>query len=200
MTLVNFLTHSHLHNTASVTAFSDLVVQSQTENLGSIYYEKNITVGVASQDKLSFLKLYYDYTSEFVYPYLTAIIDVDNGKVLGITWDDACVFCGSGQCQEITFNYNGIQQNQKSSGQPTKGCLVTEAECNIYESQGTTLCDVTIYVVWTGTDANGVAFQSSGFRFSQFPAQEIQDRISQMLPKTGEETRKLQAKDVPMDL
>jgi hypothetical protein len=177
------------------------VVRSQEVNVRSIYRENNITIGVASQDKLSFLKLYYDYTSEFVYPYLTAIIDVDQGNVLGITWDDACVFCGSGQCKEITFNYNGIAQSQKSSGQPTKGCLVTEAECNIYESKGTPLCDVTIYVVWTGTDANGVAFQSSAFRFSQFPAQEIQDRLDQILPQgKGEESRKLQAKNVPMDL
>ena len=39
-----------------------------------------------------------------------------------------------------------------------------------------------LYVVWTGDDKNGKAFQSSAFRFSAFPEQELENRISDSLP------------------
>jgi hypothetical protein len=181
------------------TAFSDLVAQSDAT---TIFTENNVTVGAAVQDKLGFLRLYYDYTNSYIYPYLTAIVDVKDGNVRGITWDDSCLFCASSQCNEITFNYDGIEQSQGSSGQPTKGCRITEDECNTFDSAGNTICDLTVYVVWTGTDTKGVAFQSSAFRFSQFPAQEIQDRLSQSLASFNGQQRNLneEAIDVAMDL
>lgn len=109
-----------------------------------------------------------------IYPYLTAIIDVEDGRVRYITWDDACVFCGNSECIEITYNFNG---EQKSSGQPTKGCYVEENRCLVEQEDGGTLCDLNLFVVWTGTDRNGVAFQSSAYRFSQFPKQKLGDRF-----------------------
>lgn len=149
---------------------------------GTIWQGNDIALGVASQDKLSFLRTYYNRTEGKVYPFLTAIIDVSSGVVQGITWDDACVFCGGGQCEEITYNYNGVQQTQSSSGQPTAGCFYPDSQCNQFVANKDTTCDLTLYVVWTGTDVNGKAFLSSAYRFSAFPAQQIKDRITRNLP------------------
>ncbi|GAX23050.1 hypothetical protein FisN_15Hh050 [Fistulifera solaris] len=159
-------------------SFNDLVVESET-----VFYQRDVTIAAAAQDKSGFLRVYYDAVEARVFPYLTAIIDVKDGMVRGVTWDDSCVFCSSDKCPEITYDFNGVQQTQATSGQPTRGCEITEDECNVLASEGKTLCDLTIYVVWTGTDANGVAFQSSASRFSRFPPQELSDRVSNALPQ-----------------
>lgn len=143
----------------------------------NVFLEKNITVAAYAQDQLSFVRVYHDFVNGRIYPHLTAIIDVENGRVRGITWDDACVFCGNSQCNEITYNFNGVEQDKKSSGQPTKGCYNEVVPCQLDQDDGGTLCDLNLFVVWTGTDKNGVAFQSSAYRFSQFPKQELGDRF-----------------------
>jgi len=158
-------------------------------NVGTIWAGSNITVGAASNTSLSFLRTYYYARDQKVYPFLTAIIDVDRGTIKGITWDNSCVFCAKGYCEEITFNYNGVPQTQQSSGQPTEGCYVRAPECggNATTSSATgvgaaSLCDLMLYVVWTGTDANNRALQSSQSRFGAFPAQDIYNEISQLFP------------------
>ena len=127
--------------------------------------------------------MYYDTTRDRVYPFLTAIIDVNGGVVRGITWDDACVFCGGTECVENTYDYNGTPQNQSSAGQNTRSCFVSTEDCNalLSSNSSSTVCDLTLYTVWTGTDANGIALQSQSYRFSAFPAQELSDRITQLL-------------------
>jgi hypothetical protein len=166
------------------------LVGKPDENSGFNLAAKNITVGVASQEKLSFLRRYFDYDSAFIYPYLTAIIDVKGGEVIGITWDDACVFCGSDKCLENTVDFNGVEATQKSSGQPTKGCYIKQEDCNLVVATPTdskTDCDLLVYVVWTGTDSNGKTFQSAANRFSNFPSQELQTRLKDNLPKVAQD-------------
>jgi hypothetical protein len=130
----------------------------------------------------AFQRLYFDNTTKLVYPFLTAIISVNHGAVQGITWDNACVFCTQSECQEITYDFNGNPSTQSQIGQPTKGCYYTTDYCdNVLASNGID-CDLILYVVWTGTDSSGNVLQSSANRFSAFPAQKLQDRISQNLP------------------
>ena len=76
---------------------------------------------------------------------------------------------------------------QKEYGQPTKGCYIEKADCNAAEiasfaGEAKPVCDLSVYVVWMGDDADGKAFQSSSYRFSAFPEQELQDRIFDNLP------------------
>ena len=139
--------------------------------------------------RLSFQRIFYSPNagSGKVYPYLTAIIDVKKGVVKGITWDDACLFCPNSRCEENTYNFNGEMGTQKEFGQPTKGCYVEQPDCNaagIASAVGEAkpICDLSVYIVWTGDDADGKALQSSAFRFSAFPEQELQNRIFDNLP------------------
>jgi hypothetical protein len=130
---------------------------------------------------LSYQKWYFDGT-EKIFPYLTAIIDVQNGVVAGITWDDSCIFCTSNECEPNTFDFAGVLATEAEAKQPVGGCYISREECTDLLSEGKTDCDLLLYVVWTGTDSNGNDFQSSSNRFSAFPPQSWSGRISQNLP------------------
>jgi hypothetical protein len=168
-----------------------LVQNGAVNNPDSILRGQNLTLHVAVQDKLSFLKVYYDPGHDRVYPFLTAIVDVDKGKVTGIAWDDGCVFCGADQCVENMYNFDGQLASEIGVKAPNAGCHFKEEYCNKVQadqkvdenSSQSPLCDIFIYVVWTGTDSSGKAFQSSSKRFSAFPPGRIQDRLLNSLPK-----------------
>jgi hypothetical protein len=157
-----------------------------SNNTNTIWQSKNITVGAASLQSLSFLKMYYNIQSKRVYPFLTAIVNVNRGVITSITWDDACVFCSPNECEQVTYDFNGNLQSPETSGQPTGGCYIPQNECKTGtagDNKGVNVCDLMLYVVWSGTDASNRAFQSSNSRFSAFPPQNIQDRIQQLLPE-----------------
>jgi len=138
----------------------------------------NITVHAESQSALSFQKLYYG-GDEKVFPYLTAIITVNEGIVTGITWDNACVFCTAEECKDNTLGYNGEMATTEVAQQPVGACPIPIEECNTSDD---TQCDLLLYVVWSGTDSNGRDFMSSANRFSAFPKQSWSDRINLGLP------------------
>lgn len=166
-------------------AYRDLVQRKNSTASSNNIFKSSpvITISASSQTALSFVRVYYDAAKDRVYPFLTAIMDVDRGVVKGITWDNACVFCGGTECLENTYNYDGVPQNQSSAGQTTRSCFVSTEDCNalLGSNSSSTVCDITVYTVWTGTDANGIALQSQAYRFSEFPAQELSDRITQLL-------------------
>lgn len=167
------------------TAYRDLVQRKNSTASSNNIFKSSpvITISASSQTALSFVRVYFDAAKDRVYPFLTAIMDVERGVVKGITWDNACVFCGGTECLENTYNYNGAPQNQSSAGQTTRSCFVSTEDCNalLGSNSSSTVCDITVYTVWTGTDANGIALQSQAYRFSEFPAQELSDRITQLL-------------------
>lgn len=180
--------HNRTHNNRP--AYRDIVGRSLLEN-------RNLTVHTASQEFLSFLRLYYDQENLRVYPYLTAIIDVEDGIVRGIAWDNACVFCSKDRCVENTFNFAGVSTADlvPPLKENTEGCFLEVNECDKIQSElgqkndtagyaavGANLCDLNLYVVWTGTDVDGNPFQSSSSRFGAFPEARLQDRISNSLP------------------
>lgn len=139
----------------------------------------NITVHAESQSALSFQKLYYDSEGTKIYPFLTAIITVNEGTVTGITWDNACVFCAANECKENTYGYNGELATPEEAQQPVGACPIPVNECIVSEQAE---CDLLLYVVWSGTDSNGRDFTSSANRFSAFPKQSWSDRLNLGLP------------------
>mmetsp|Transcript_50760 Transcript_50760/g.122404 ORF Transcript_50760/g.122404 Transcript_50760/m.122404 type:complete len:318 (-) Transcript_50760:1562-2515(-) len=186
------LTYMRLHFQPTADTYSRFHIPNsynqlvQAPDLGSrtglsATFPGNITVHSESQTALSFQKQYFD-GSDRIFPYLTAVIDVKDGVVQGISWDDACLFCSSGECQPNTYNFAGNLATESEAQQPIGGCYITRDQCDAAHQDGRTDCDLLLYVVWTGTDGNGKDFRSSANRFSAFPAQSWTDRISQNLP------------------
>mmetsp|Transcript_24314 Transcript_24314/g.30584 ORF Transcript_24314/g.30584 Transcript_24314/m.30584 type:complete len:239 (+) Transcript_24314:120-836(+) len=127
----------------------------------------------SSQKKLSFQRKYYDKNFG-IFPHLTAIIDVKDGIVQGIAWDDACVFCGNDLCKENTYRFDG---SPASLREPTKGCYIPISDCDAIHNNGGDKCNLKIHVVWTGTDVDGKYLTSSNKRFSLFQPKQIQDYV-----------------------
>ena len=140
----------------------------------------SITVFFWGLSSVSFQKLYVNITKELVYPQLTAIIDVEMGDVVGISWDDGCIFCGSSECDENTFNFQGESSTPIDDA---GSCGETVDFCRDSLARESGECDLMLYVVWTGTDSNGRAFKSAAYRFSAFPKQELGDNFDISLPQ-----------------
>lgn len=104
-----------------------------------------------------------------------AIIDVNKGVVDGITWDDGCIFCKDLGCDNNAYGYDGEIADLPT---PTGSCAKLKSECADGISSQSTLCDIAFHVVWTGTDADGIPFQSSAYRFSAFPKQDFVDSLN----------------------
>jgi len=146
-------------------SFRDLVLSENP-------YQDEVSVHVASQDAVSFIRRYYDEGEGKIYPYLTAILDVTDGIVNGIAWDDSCVRCKNNKkenntrCEENTYDFTG---NLTTLGtEKTKGCYFTKEECIEFQNQNNNICDLNVYFVWTGSDINGRILSSSGSRWSAF--------------------------------
>jgi hypothetical protein len=122
---------------------------------------------------VSFQKIYID--TENVFPELTAIIDVEDGVVKAISWDDGCLFCPDSECSTNTYGYDGEAANV---GTPVGSCGTTRSDCDAGVTNQSTGCDLKLHIVWTGTDGNGLAFQSSAYRFSAFPNQDWSDNLN----------------------
>jgi len=149
--------------------------------------EKHWHIFVASQAASSFLRRYYDEEKMYVFPHLTAIIEVQRGVVIGITWDSACMFCHPIRCRKNTYNFRGAVVKDLG-GLPINGCFVRRKECEELSLQGNHKgkqkkdkakggndkkdqaeeCQLKIYFAWTGTDVNGNALSSVNKRFSAF--------------------------------
>ena len=94
---------------------------------------------------------------------------------------------------ENTFNYNGEMVDQDTAGQVTKSCYFEEEECvPSADTPDRNPCDILLYVVWSGTDSGGKALQSQAYRFSEFPVQELTDRLTQAIPTFGLGGRRLE--------
>jgi hypothetical protein len=142
-------------------------------------------------------------TPNYVFPVMTAVIQVAKGIVETITWDDGCHFCDSlsnsadgvnQQCvpnvfaqpnatqitgddtaSSLTFPYTLEQLTGAKVDGHGQSCVTYSAPSIQKNTNGEDClknggadCDLKVYVVWTGTDADGAYFQSAGLRFSRF--------------------------------
>ena len=97
-----------------------------------------------------------------------------------MAWDDGCVFCSSDRCQQNTYSFTG---EMYTTLPPTEACYLDKSECNEIESEGGTECDLTLHVVWVGTDKNGNVLTSSSKRFSAFEPKQMKDQFADALNK-----------------
>lgn len=154
----------------------------------------------------SFYKLYASDAGR-VYPFMTAIISVKKGvvrtsraclvcvvhcahasscaqttlclacwQIQGVTWDDGCDFCDPDTCEP---NLYGAAANTSTSRITDSGytCYSPLSSC---AGENATLCDITLYVGWTGTDKSGDYLSSAGLRMSQFKKYSISSYVKKV--------------------
>jgi hypothetical protein len=155
----------------------------QTDAL-HLKYGEDIGVHVESAGVISYQKRYRSGTEHRTFSIFTAIINVDKGRVTGITWDDGCHFCArKTECAFNTYDYSGSNSTVPAGG---NDCFFTDEACavgsqsgdnasNSTDAQGSDtnpvrsdVCQLTVYVVWSGTDKNGLKFTSQQKRLSRF--------------------------------
>lgn len=118
------------------------------------------TIGMRNNSK----PLYKLYKQEGKYfPVHTAIIHLKDGVLTGITYDDTdsayCKSICSNSCEDISYYYYEDEEEYKvvdKTAYRGYGCYVKEPS------------KLQVYVVWTGTDKDGVQLTSAGSRFSRF--------------------------------
>ena len=124
-------------------------------------------VSVESMGILSYQRAYrltLNNSQQVTFPLMMAIITVHKGTVTSIAWDDdECSWCSSTSCAANTYDYSGHIQN--SGG---RACFIPDHTCNLNKFKNGTivsnLCQLTVFVVWTGTDASGRYFKSAATR------------------------------------
>jgi len=160
-------------------SYKDLIVDK-----GLVEGKQDLTYFFGVNESVSFVRMYYepkkgdsyedDHDQHRIYPFITAIIDVKDGIVQGLDYDNSCGFCGKDKCADNTYTFDGKNPRSKSM---RKGCYLTRKECNDLAEIGDTTCDLKFYFVWTGTDIDGKSFQSSQYRFSAFPPSSIMNQF-----------------------
>eukprot|EP00462_Mataza_sp_D1_P001702 CAMPEP_0175092840 /NCGR_PEP_ID=MMETSP0086_2-20121207/2678_1 /TAXON_ID=136419 /ORGANISM="Unknown Unknown, Strain D1" /LENGTH=238 /DNA_ID=CAMNT_0016365731 /DNA_START=46 /DNA_END=762 /DNA_ORIENTATION=+ len=98
-------------------------------------------------------------SNRYYVPFWTAIIELRDGFVQSINWDDGCWGC-----------------DRESAACLDKTCSVPHSECFDESTRsGAVNCDVKVYVGWFGTDKNGKYLTSAGKRLSRFRSTSLQD-------------------------
>jgi len=122
-----------------------------------------VGLSVTSMGVTSYQKAYrlFDGTTAKTFPMLMVLITVDKGKVISVTWDDTCNWCSASKCAANSYDFNGNIVNKATS----KGCWVADTTCGFTSATGvvtpSALCDLHVYVAWTGIDGSGNYFESA---------------------------------------
>ena len=103
-----------------------------------------------NSDNVTYLRSSTDpASSDIVIPIYSLVVNIENGKIIGTTWDNSCWDCTS-NCYLDHINANSTQSN----------CAI--APCSLNNSNGTASCDPKIYVSWIGSDSKGNHMESAG--------------------------------------
>ena len=131
------------------------------------------------------------YGKPRIFPMYTAIVTLTEGIVTSISWDDGCYGCNfsalDNGCGDSIMSINSTSSSYQvmaSSngasyyngywntlcGNGCTRCWNSNDYCNTNCDAGTPgcACDLTIYVVFTGTDNQGRYLSSAGLRMSRF--------------------------------
>ena len=126
------------------------------------------------------------------FPITTAVIEVSMGTVTSIYWDDGCYFCpqNDGYAAEeldpsnqnclnnaYVMGTNAVARFNRTQRDMGRDCALTTLAC---PSNSGSLCDLGIYVVWTGTDSGGHQFTSAGARFRRYRQYQMAPQLQAM--------------------
>jgi hypothetical protein len=138
-----------------------IAMQASTTNSTStgIYFIKQITQNnTNTTDNTTYLTI----TSTTVYTVFSAVIQIENGIVQTVIWDNSCYMCTTSECDS---NYYATDSTVSAN------CF--DASCA--GTVGNATCDPKVYISWIGTDANGLKMESAGLRISNFRQYSISD-------------------------
>jgi len=145
-------------------------------------------------------------TVSSVFPIVTLVVQVDGGKVTKVYWDDNCYFNEGKAAATTSFNmlncrpnaYDLLSNNQSSpqalnpsgTAPPFTGydCSLTAPACRTglaNQALPGGFCDLGIYIVWTGTSADGQQLTSAGQRFKRFRTYAMNNQYLTMLNFSG---------------
>eukprot|EP00741_Cyanophora_paradoxa_P023529 tig00021589_g22731.t1 len=97
----------------------------------------------------------YASSSNVRVQFWTAIVELENGRVVNINWDDSCDTCAIDNCVKSADGSGG------NCGVPASQCGTT----GVLEK-----CDPKIYLAWKGTDKAGKYLTSYGNSFTRYRA------------------------------
>lgn len=115
-----------------------------TTNPGLIPSEVYLAIQVSGSNLTTWVPY---ITAQLVAPVFSVVVDVDDGEVHAVEWDNSCSDC-SGDCLE-------------RSGEE----VCAQSLCANLTSPD---CDPKVYVSWIGKDKNGLNLESAGHRISAF--------------------------------
>jgi hypothetical protein len=107
-------------------------------------------------------------TPSSVFTKSTLIASVDNGIVTSLVQDSDCAFCSdsSESCEWFSYDFLG---NPRGDEGATRGCYTNDVTtCAESADGGGNYCDLNVYIVFQGSDTNGVTLFSSDGRSSMF--------------------------------
>ncbi|KAL4479246.1 hypothetical protein ABPG72_011458 [Tetrahymena utriculariae] len=107
-------------------------------------------------------------TTPYVFPIQSAVIQIQNGKITGIDWDNGC-WNGSSStvCKQLTISTLDSTGNQTTYTESNN--FITDCTNNATDGS----CDPKIYISWMGTDSNGNYMTSAGLRMSRFQSYSV---------------------------
>lgn len=158
----------------------------------TLYATFDITVMGVSSDAPRVFKsiavnpcLYGNGSEIFTVPLYTVIVGMANGVVSSVTYDDGCFFCASNGADCVATAIDTTRHTYVNDSSSMINCRQAAAYCypaataTVNDTGAATTnytgsslpqspCDLKVFVVWTGTDADGQYLTSAGKRFSRF--------------------------------
>lgn len=113
------------------------------------------------------------YRKDLYVPFVSLVINLDNGNVKSMIFDNICTTCGSGFCVESRSALN--EDLLPRGGLRAGTCASYISEMKTGEG---TEDKFKIFVTWAGTDAKGRHCKTHSFRFSQFAGATLNDMWS----------------------
>lgn len=124
-----------------------------------------VSLHVQSERRVSYQKRWRHDGRTF--PFLAVVIKVQNGRIAAVAWDDACYDCRK-DCSENSFDFDGSKYKHAD-----KQCYYDDDDCRDGADSIAKLCELAIFVSWSGTDKSDRPLLSQQKRFSRFDPADV---------------------------
>lgn len=113
-------------------------------------------------------------TEHLLVPFVSAVVNLRDGAIHSIVWDNLCANCGSSECATSQAALDDKMVPSGAYRESSGTCGVTATELAGKERA----TDFKVFLTWAGTDVDGRPAKSSAFRFSKFAGATLRDMWS----------------------